>query len=72
MEPPDPPWWKPELHASWFHITADGQIACESWTDAPADRARWRLGNCFPTREQAEQAREHIREAFRSMRQHPA
>ena len=72
MEPPDPTWWKPEMHASWFHITADGQIACEVWTDVPADRARWRLGNCFQSRAQAEQAREQMREAFRHVRQHEA
>jgi hypothetical protein len=70
MEPPDPTWWRPELHAPWFHITADGQIACETWTEAPTDRARWRLGNCFPTRAQAEHARANIREAFRRLRPH--
>jgi hypothetical protein len=72
MELPDPTWWRPELQAPWFHITADGQITCETWTDAPADRARWRLGNCFQTRAQAEQARANIREAFRRLRQHEA
>ena len=72
MEPPDPTWWRPELQAPWFHITAAGQITCETWTDAPADRARWRLGNCFPTCAQAEQARANIREAFRRLRQHEA
>ena len=72
MEPPEPPWWKPELHEPWFHIAADGQIVAEIWTDAPADHARWRIGNCFPTREHAEQAREHIREALQRFRQPPA
>ncbi len=72
MEPPAPEWWKPEMHAPWFHIAADGHIACDAWTDAPADRERWRIGNCFKTREQAEQAREQIREVFLHFHQHDA
>ena len=72
MDPPEPERWQPELHEPWFHITADGQIAREIWTDAPADRARWRVGNCFPTREQAEEARERIREVLQRLRQPPA
>ena len=67
MEPPPPTWWKPALHERWFPITADGQIVSEAWTDAPSDQARWRLGNCFPTRADAEYAREHVREAFRRL-----
>ena len=54
MELPDPPWWKPALHERWFHITADGQIVSEVWTDAPVEHARWRVGNCFQTRADAE------------------
>jgi len=72
MEPPEPAWWKPEMHEPWFHIAADGHIASETWTDASADRERWWIGNCFKTRDQAEQAREIIREALRHFRQHPA
>jgi len=71
MEPPKPEWWKPEMHEPWFHITADGQIACEVWTDSPADRERWGSGNCFKTREQADQGHEKIREALRHFHQHP-
>jgi hypothetical protein len=63
-----PPWWKSALQERWFHITADGQIVSEAWTDAPSDHARWRLGNCFPTRADAAHAREHVREAFRRLR----
>jgi hypothetical protein len=68
MELPAPPWWKPALHDRWFHITADGQIVSEVWTDTPADQARWRVGNCFPTRADAAHAREHVRETFRRLR----
>jgi len=63
-----PPWWQPALPARWFPITADGQRVRAAWTDAPSDQARWRLGNCFPTRADAEHAREHVREALRRLR----
>ena len=61
MELPEPKLWKPEIHARWFHIEADGHIACDEWGDAPDDQARWKIGNCFKTRAEAEQAREKMK-----------
>ena len=48
--------WKPALNDSYFIITLDGSTMPFTWNNTQFDQFFWELGNCFKTRQEAEQA----------------
>ena len=50
--------WKPDDGDNYFHILGDGDIYTEYWGGADIDWARWARGNCYQTKELAQQASE--------------
>lgn len=59
QEEPKP--WKPEDGEDYFYIGIDFTI--DSWenVDDDKDKRNFRIGNCFPTRERAEQVADKMR-----------
>lgn len=58
QEEPKP--WKPEVGEKYFVAVEDGADVVQYWDDN-IDEFNIRFGNCFPTRERAEQVAEKMR-----------
>lgn len=56
--------WKPEVEQTWFWIGFDGAIMEDIWRDTPGDNQAWVWGNCFGTRQEAEEVRCKLQEVF--------
>lgn len=58
--------WKPKEGENYFWIAGDGVIMFEEWNRNHGDfeNHTWEMGNCFLTREQAEQARDKVKETL--------
>lgn len=55
--------WKPrEGESYWFIVSSIFESDLNSWDDDPTDNERFRIGNCFPTREKAEAAATKVKE----------
>ena len=53
--------WKPKQgEVYWSVIYSTHKISMETWSCSCDDGARYAVGNCYPTREAAEAARERI------------
>ncbi len=63
-QPAEPERWKPELNDPYFIITLDGNTMQLTWRDNQFDTLFWEFGNCFKTRQEAEQARDAIQEVL--------
>jgi len=61
-DPSDPTRWKPIWHEPYFIITVDGRTMPFTWLETQFDHFFWAVGNCFPTRHEAEHARDAIYE----------
>ena len=48
--------WKPEEDEEYYLISADGCIDYEGWDGEAFDNGVYELGNCFQTKEEAEEA----------------
>src|SRR5262245_14980115 len=59
-EPSAPKRWKPACNDAYFIITIDGSTIPFTWRNTQFDQFFWELGNCFQTRQEAEQARDAI------------
>ncbi len=56
--------WKPKGGDDYFFINNFSSVCCP-WDSDDTDLKRYELGNCFPTRELAEQALERIKLALK-------
>jgi hypothetical protein len=62
------PKWEPEKNEKYYYITDTGNISTMHWDYAEFDRRIFAFGNCFQTREAAEQAREAIKVALSNLK----
>ena len=60
----EPQRWKPGLEQTWFWIGFDGAIMEDIWRDTPGDNQAWVWGNCFGTRQEADEVRCKLQEIF--------
>ena len=56
--------WKPEKGEEYWFIDLIGDLVRHFWNDRFSENFMWTNGNCFKTREQAEQAREKMKEVL--------
>lgn len=56
--------WKPDEDDEYYYIDNDGEVESDTWDGAEEDIARYNLGNCFRSDNQAEQARKVLRETL--------
>lgn len=56
------PRWKPEYEGSYYFINDRGKITPNMWENTNSDDLRYELGNCFRTPQEAETARDKIKE----------
>lgn len=52
--------WKPEPEEKYFYFYNQEEIGICSFNNDPLDKERFKLGNCFQTKEQAEKASELV------------
>ena len=53
--------WKPEVDQTYYGIGIGGSVYSEYWNDLDVDHDRFNLGNCFQTKEEAEQVAEYLK-----------
>ena len=54
--------WKPEMGQTYYHVGGDGFIYDDTWVnDSAVDNGRFEIGNCFKTKEEAEQVVEYFK-----------
>src|SRR2546427_9814103 len=56
--------WRPTNREHYFIILGDGDITKLQWNDTIFDHAVWNFGNCFRVWQEAEQARDGMKEDF--------
>ena len=59
------PRWKPIYEGSYFFINSTGFVTKDIWNDSIVDIRRYRFCNCFRTKEEAEAARDKIKEILK-------
>lgn len=69
-DPFEPAGWKPEKDSEYYVICVDGNIDYRVWEGADIDLQWWSFGNCFKTREEAEHARDKIKEVLSNFHKH--
>ena len=57
----EPTRWKPEMRQYYSHVMGSGMVLDDVWSNYDTDRKRLEIGNCFQTREEAEQAVEYLK-----------
>ena len=57
----EPTRWKPEMRQYYSHVMSSGMVLDDVWSNYDTDRKRLEIGNCFQTREEAEQAVEYLK-----------
>lgn len=65
---PEPGPWKPESGEDYWTVDGSMQVSCETNIDASFDIARIAVGNCFRTREEAEEAAEELKRSLAEFR----
>ena len=53
--------WKPEMCHMYYLLYDDGTVYNNLWDDDPVDNGRCEIGNCFETKEEAEQVAEYLK-----------
>ena len=53
--------WKPEMCHVYYLLDDDGTVYNNLWDDDPVDNGRFEIGNCFQTKEEAEQVVEYLK-----------
>lgn len=56
------PRWKPEYAKRFFYINPSGIVGVNVWYDTNVNESYYEFGNCFKTFEEAEAARDKIKE----------
>ena len=59
------PKWKPEYEGGYYFINDRGKITPTMWENTNSDDLRYQLGNCFRTPQEAETARDKIKELLK-------
>lgn len=57
--------WKPKFGKKYFVVNTLGGIDHCIWTNGTVDNGYYDLGNCFPTREEAEALAEKFKKLFK-------
>ena len=57
----EPTRWKPEMCHVYYLLDDDGTVYNNLWDDDPVDNGRFEIGNCFQTKEEAEQVVEYFK-----------
>lgn len=57
--------WKPNEMEKYFRLDSISDIDRAYWTNSFIDQERYKIGNCYKTREEAEQARERVLKAYK-------
>lgn len=57
--------WKPKFGEEYFVVNTLGRVDYYKWEDATVDNDFYNLGNCFPTREEAETMAEKVMKLFK-------
>ena len=58
VEEPQSKRWKPEYDETYWFL--NGGVYCEKWTDCVWDNFQYTIGNCFKTKEEAEEYKKQI------------
>ena len=53
--------WKPEMHQVYRYINTDSYVSGSTWTDDYFDDGRFKIGNCFQTKEEAKRVVEYLK-----------
>ena len=54
--------WKPEMSQTYYYVVGDGRVYDDTWVnDSAVDNGRFEIGNCFETKEEAEQVVEYLK-----------
>ena len=53
--------WKPEADQEYYCVNSVGSVTYDEWIDWDADHDRFEIGNCFQTKEEAEQVVEYLK-----------
>lgn len=53
--------WKPETGQEYCYLGSDGSVMNDEWVGLSIDCDRFEIGNCFQTKEEAEQAVEYLK-----------
>ena len=57
----EPTRWKPEMDQKHYFIRTSGYVYDSTWTNDSIDCGRFEIGNCFQTKEEAEQVIEYLK-----------
>lgn len=53
---------KPEMGQTYYYVGGDGRVYDDTWVnDSAVDNGRFEIGNCFKTKEEAEQVIEYLK-----------
>lgn len=58
VEEPQPKRWKPEQNETFWYL--NGDVYCDKWIDCVCDNFQYTIGNCFKTKEEAEEYQKQI------------
>lgn len=61
-------WWKPNIGEEYYFIDDSGIVTYRIWVDDNSDENRFRIGNCFKTREATKKWRDYLK-AIATVRQ---
>ena len=54
--------WKPDFNQKYYYLDSDGSVYNDIWDDDfSVDNGRLKIGNCFETKEEAEQVAEYLK-----------
>ena len=56
--------WKPKPHEVYFRVQGDARVVSDIWSGGTFDERILNIGNCFETREEAEQWAEKLKSLF--------
>lgn len=56
------PRWKPKYDENYYQINGFGEVVGDIWYNTQIDESFYKFGNCFRTKEEAEAARDKIKE----------
>lgn len=61
-------WWKPKKGEAYYYLDDSGIVTYRIWVDDNSDENRFRIGNCFKTREATKKWRDYLK-AIATVRQ---
>lgn len=58
-------YWKPNFNDRYFFINSNSVVVCNRWIGSEDDIAKYEYGNCYPTKDYANEALMSIKAAFK-------